>query len=379
MIYFDNSATTKPRSQVVHEVTECMEKCFGNPSSAHRLGMDAEKKLKMARERVARLINAKPGELVFTSGGSEANNMAILGAIDKGQHLITSRIEHPSVLRLFEKLEKDGFPVTYLDVDRSGLVNLEQLAAAIQENTRLVSVMHVNNEIGTIQPVPKIIQLVREKNRKAKVHVDGVQALGKVAVDVKKLDVDLMSLSAHKIHGPKGVGALYVKNGFNLKPLMIGGGQEADLRSGTENLPGISGFGVAAELLGEDLEAKLAHVKALKLYFITMLQALDGVLINSPADDVHADAILNVSFEDVKGEVLLRALEDYEIYVSTGSACSARKAAHRNYVLPAIGLKERHIEGAIRFSFSHLNKLDEVEKAMAALYKILPVLRRVKK
>lgn len=379
MVYFDNSATTKPRSQVVHEVTECMEKYYANPSSAHRLGMEAEKKLKTARERLARLINAKPGEIVFTSGGSEANNMAVLGVIDKGDHIITSRIEHPSVLKLFEKLEKEGFEVTYLDVDGSGAINLEKLGDAIKDNTRLVSIMYVNNEIGTIQPVFRIVQLVREKNRKTKVHVDAVQALGKLPVDVKKLDVDLMSFSAHKIHGPKGVGALYIKNNFNLKPLLIGGGQESDLRSGTENLPGISGFGVAAELAGENMEAKLAHVKALKRYFIQRLQEVDGILINSPSDEAHIDAILNVSFEGVKGEVLLRALEDYEIYVSTGSACSAKKAVHRNYVLPAIGLKERHIESAIRFSFSHLNRMDEVDAVMDALKKILPVLRRIKK
>lgn len=379
MVYFDNSATTKPRSQVVHEVTECMEKYYANPSSAHRLGMEAEKKLRTARERLARLIGAKPGEIVFTSGGSEANNMAILGVIDKGDHIITSRIEHPSVLKLFEKLEKEGFEVTYLDVDGSGTINLGQLGEAIKDNTRLVSVMYVNNEIGTIQPISRIVRLVREKNRKTKVHVDAVQALGKLPVDVKKLDVDLLSLSAHKIHGPKGVGALYIKNSFNLKPLLIGGGQEADLRSGTENLPGISGFGVAADLAGENMEAKLAHIKALKQYFIVRLQEVDGILINSPSDEAHIDAILNVSFEGVKGEVLLRALEDYEIYVSTGSACSAKKAAHRNYVLPAIGLKERHIESAIRFSFSYLNRMDEVDAAMDAIKKILPVLRRIKK
>lgn len=379
MVYFDNSATTKPYREVIDEVSECMENYFGNPSSAHKLGIEAERKIKAARERVSRLIGAMPQEIIFTSGGSEANNTVLRGVISRGDHIICSRIEHPSVLHTLEALEGEGYEVTYLEVDNRGLINLEELKSSIKVNTKLVTIMHVNNEIGSIQPVNDIIKAVRERNKKTKVHIDAVQSLGKIKIDVKKLDVDLMSLSSHKIHGPKGVGALYIKKGLIIKSLITGGGQEMDVRSGTENLPGISGFGIAAEAIGLRLENERENIAELKKHFIERLGEIDNISVNSPLDGVHIDNILNVSFEGVRGEVLLHALEDYNIYVSTGSACSAKKSSQKNYVLPSIGLKPCLAEGTIRFSFSYDNTLEEVDYTIEGLKKIIPFLRRSKR
>jgi cysteine desulfurase len=379
LVYLDNSATTKPYKEVVDEVAECMENYFANPSSAHGLGVEAEKKIKSAREKVAAFIKAKPQEIIFTSGGSEANNMAVLGVISKGDHIITTRIEHPSIIRLLQDLEKDSFEITYLDVDCNGIINLEQLASSMKENTKLISIMYVNNEMGSIQPMHEIITIVKAKSKKAKVHIDAVQAFGKLSINVRELGADLISLSAHKIHGPKGVGALYIKEGLRLRPLIAGGGQEYDLRSGTENLPGISGFGVSIGMLSQDFENKQMQVKKLKEHFIEGFKDFDKIRINSPLDEMHLDNILNVSFEGVRGEVMLHALEDYKIYVSTGSACSAKKGAHKNYVLPAMGLSAAQAEGAIRFSFSYMNTIEEIDYTLDAIKKILPVLRRINK
>lgn len=378
LVYFDNSSTTMPYREVIDEVTECMERYFGNPSSAHRLGIEAERKIKTARERVAKLIGAIPQEIIFTSGGSEGNNTAVKGLISKGDHIISSKIEHPSILQTLEALEEEGYEVTYLNVDNRGLINIQDLKSSIKDNTRLITIMHVNNEIGSIEPVNDIIKTVRGINKKTKVHIDAVQSLGKIKIDVKKLDVDLMSLSSHKIHGPKGVGALYIKKGLILKSLITGGGQEMNVRSGTENLPGISGFGIAAEIIGAKLESERDNIFNLKKHFIERLYEIDKISINSPQDEFHIDNILNVSFENIRGEVLLHALEDYNIYVSTGSACSAKKSNHKNYVLPSIGLKPCYIEGAIRFSFSYSNTIEEVDYTIDALKKILSFLRRNK-
>lgn len=379
IVYFDNSATTKPHKQVIDEVSLCMEKFFANPSSAHRLGIEAEKKASTARAEVGKLIGALPKEIIFTSGGSEANNTAILGTVTKGDHIITSKIEHPSVIRLLESFEALECEVTYLEVDSNGQVKLDQLEASIKPNTRLVTIMHVNNEVGSIQPIADIARLVRGKSKKARIHVDAVQSAGKLELDVKQLDIDMLSLSAHKIHGPKGVGALYVKSGLRLKPLIFGGGQEGGMRSGTENLPGISGFGVAAAAALEDKQKKADQVYGVKKHFLERLLEIEDIAINSPLDSSHIDNILNVSFGGIRGEVLLHALEDYKIYVSTGSACSAKQTGHRNYVLPALGLRECDVEGAIRFSFSYLNTLEEVDYTVEALKKVLPFLRRLKR
>lgn len=378
MVYFDNSATTKPHREVIEEVSLCMEKYFGNPSSAHRLGIEAESKVKAARERVAKLIGAEPGEIYFTSGGSESNNTALKGFISPGGHIITSKIEHPSVLNTLKYLEETGIEVTYIDVDSRGLINKDQLRNSIKDNTRLVSIMYVNNEIGTIEPIEDIADIVKEKNKGIRVHIDAVQAAGKIKINVKRIGADLVSMSAHKIHGPKGVGALYIRKGLNPLPLIAGGGQENNFRSGTENVPGISGYGIAAGIITNNIEEKIVHVNGIKHHFIERLNEIPGALINSPEDEVHIGNILNVSFSGIRGEVLLHALEDYNIFVSTGSACSAKRSSHKNYVLPAIGLKECDVTGAIRFSFSYLNTIEEVDYTIEILKKILPQLRRIK-
>ncbi|MGE5679189.1 MAG: cysteine desulfurase family protein [Pseudomonadota bacterium] len=378
-VYLDNSATTKPHKQVIDEVALCMESYYANPSSAHRLGLEAEKKLNAARAEVAKLVSCSPKEIVFTSGGSEANNTAILGTASKGEHIITSRIEHPSIIRLLESMRASGCEITYLDVDGNGLVKLEQLEAAIKENTRLVTIMHVNNEVGSIQPISDIARIVRARSRKARIHIDAVQSAGKLELNLGKTDIDLLSISAHKLHGPKGVGALFIRNGLVLKPLISGGGQERGIRSGTENLPGIAGFGVAAEMALENREEKAGLVYSIKKRFIERMSDIQDVKINSPLDGSHIDNILNISFGGIRGEVLLHALEDYRIYVSTGSACSSKQSGHSNYVLPALGLAKCDVEGAIRFSFSYMNTEEEVDYTVDALQKLLPVLRRMKK
>lgn len=379
MIYFDNSATTKPHREVISEVMDCMENIYGNPSSAHGLGLLAEKKLKTAREQVGKLINAMPQEIIFTSGGSEANNTAIKGCLRSGDHYITTEIEHPSVLNLNEILKRNGIEVTILKVDSNGLINLNELKTSIKDNTRLVSIMYVNNEIGVIEPIKEIVEIIRTASSRIKIHVDGVQALGKLMIDVKTINIDLLSMSAHKIHGPKGVGALYIKKGTDLKPLIDGGGQENGLRSGTENVPAIAGFGLAAAIAKSNLVENNNKIETLKNYFIERLSEIEGVNINSPMDSYHVANILNISFGDVRGEVLLHALEDYKIYVSTGSACSSKGGGHKNYVLPAIGLADNMINGTLRFSFSCYNNIGEVDITIDALKKILPFLRRLKK
>ena len=379
IVYFDNSATTKPHIEVIEEAALCLHKYYANPSSAHRLGVEAEKKMKTAREKVAGFIGAKASEVVFTSGGSEANNLAIAGVVSKGDHIIASAIEHPSVHKFVQQLEAEGVEATWLSVDSRGIIDLAQLETSIRDNTKLVTIMHVNNEVGVIQPIADVCRIVRAKSRKARIHIDAVQSAGKLPINVKKLDVDLLSLSGHKIHGPKGIGALYIKAGVKLKPLIVGGGQEGDIRSGTENLPFISAYGVACEMASKNMESKLKHVAELKRSFIAGLQEISGVLVNSPLDDCYVPHILNVSFENVRGEVLLHALEDYNIFISTGSACSAKKASARNHVLPAMGLLESQILGAVRFSFSYTNTMEEVQYTLEALKKALPFLRRINK
>ncbi len=378
VVYFDNSSTTKPYKEVIEEVVDCMENIYGNPSSAHKIGIDAEKKIKLSREKIAKLIGATSQEIIFTSGGSESNNLAIKGLVKKGDHVITSSIEHKSMLKTVKEMENEGIEVTVLPILKTGIVDLNILKESIKDNTKLVSIMHVNNEIGVIQPIKEICNIVKEKSKKAKVHVDAVQSLGKINLNVKDMGVDLLSMSAHKIHGPKGVGALYVKKGLVLRSLISGGGQEMDIRSGTENVPGISGFGVAAEIALNKFNETSEKIKQIKERFIKSIEDISDIVINSPQDENHVNNILNVSFGGVRGEVLLHALEDYKIYVSTGSACSAKKASEKNYIIPSLGLSDYYINGTIRFSFSSNNTVEEVDYVVKSIKSILPILRRIK-
>lgn len=376
--YLDNSATTKPYEEVIEAVASTMSNYYGNPSSIHKLGMLAEKKLNECREVIAKAINCTRDEIIFTSGGSESNNFLIRGFVKPGGNIITTKIEHPSVLNSFKEMEREGINVLYLDVDCNGRINLEQLENSIDKDTMLVSIMHVNNEIGAIQDIESIGNLIKKKSSRAKFHVDAVQSYGKLHIDVVKSKIDLLSASAHKIHGPRGAGFAYIRKGLVPKPLIIGGGQERTFRSGTENLPAIVGFSKASEIINKNRDNNFEKVKQLKSHFINGIQNIQGVKINSPLEDDFLPYILNVSFIAVRAEVLLHLLEEKGIYVSMGSACSS-KDTKDSHVLKAIGLKDVELKGTIRFSFSELNTLEEIDYTIENLEKSLKFLRRVAK
>lgn len=374
-VYFDNGATTQPFDEVVEIVAQTMKNNFGNPSSAHSLGLKAEKALNEAREQAAKTINCTRDEIIFTSGGSESNNFLVKGFTAPGAHIITTEIEHPSVLNTFKDLEAMGAKATYLKVDQYGHISLKELENSINNDTRLVSIMHVNNEIGVIQDIEAIGALIKAKSPRVKFHVDAVQSYGKLKIDVKKAQIDLLSVSGHKIHGPRGVGFSYVKKGFYPKALISGGGQERNFRSGTENLPGIVGLAKAAEIMYTNIQTNYEKAKELKEYFIEALKNLKDIRINSPSEDFFSPYILSVSFLGVRGEVLLHFLEEKGIYVSTGSACSSNHNAD-SHVLKAIGLSTAETKGTIRFSFSEFNTKEEVDYTMEVLEKSLKFLRR---
>lgn len=380
-VYLDNSATTRPRDEVINAMTYMFKNAYGNPSSLHRKGLEAEKEIEKSRNIISRFLGVDSKEIYFTSGGTESNNIAIQGLIKKyskrGNHIITTKIEHSSVLNIFKYYENKGFKVTYLDVDEKGIVDLEQLENSINDETILVSVMMVNNEIGTIQPIKKIKDIIKKKNNNIKFHVDGVQAFGKIDVSLRSLEIDTFSFSGHKIHGPKGIGGLYVRNGIILEPIIFGGNQEKGLRSGTENVPGIVGLGKAVEIIKNNFQSEKRHLEELKNYFINKVtEKIDNIKINSYTDDRCAPHIVNISFVGVKGEVLLHYLEEDGIFVSTGSACSSHKKG-RSHVLQSIGLKEKEIEGAIRFSFAFYNTKEEIEYVIDKLERSVKDIRKI--
>ena len=367
MIYIDNSATTKQYPQVTETMTKYMEEYFGNPSSMYQLGLDSEKAVKHARKQVEEAMGAGNGTLIFTSGGTEADNTAIFGAARalrrRGNRIITSAVEHPAVLECCKRLEQDGYDVVYVGVDDKCRLDLERLEDAIDENTILVSLMQVNNEVGTIMPVDAVKDLMKKKNAPGWFHCDAVQSFGKLQVPES---ADLISVSSHKIHGPKGAGALFVRKGIQLPALIEGGGQEHGNRSGTENVPAITGFGTAAELSAKDRDEECQRVSVMRRALLKGLKDnLEDLKINSVEEDGVASgqccsSILNISFLGTRGEVLLHTLEQDGIYVSTGSACSSNKKG-QSHVLGAMGLKDKEIEGALRFSFGRFNEIDEME------------------
>lgn len=377
-IYFDNSATTKPYDEVINVIAETMKNCYGNPSSAHRLGLISETKMNESREILARSINCSRDEIVFTSGGSESNNFLIRGFVKEGSHVITSKIEHPSVLNMCKELETLGVKVTYLSVDGNGKIDMSELDRAIDKDTQIVSIMHVNNEIGALQDIYSIGKLIKEKSSRVKFHVDAVQSYGKFKIDVQKANIDLMSVSSHKIHGPRGIGFAYIRKGLIPKPLIFGGGQERNLRSGTENLASMAGFAKAAEMIYKNREQNYNKIADLKSYFINKLENINNIKINSPLSDGFSPYILSVSFIGVRSEVLLHLLEEGGIYVSTGSACSSKNTKD-SHVLKEIGLKDQEVKGTIRFSFNEYNTMEEVDYTMNILDKSLKFLRRVGK
>lgn len=378
-VYFDNSATTKPYDEVIEAVSKGMKEYFGNPSSLHKIGMNCEKRLNEAREYFASTIKCNKEEIYFTSGGSEGNNLILKGLLKPGHHFITTAFEHHSIISTCKQLEEKGVKVTYLDVDSEGRISLEDLEEAITKDTVLVSIMQVNNEIGVIQDIEAIGKLIKERSSRAKFHVDAVQGYGKLPIDVNKSNVDFLTVASHKIHGPKGVGFIYIKKGIILNSLISGGSQEKGIRAGTENLPGIIGFEKAAQMTFEEMESRYDKVLELKKYFVERLNEIKDIRVNGEID-CFSPYILNVSFLGVRAEVLLHLLEEQNIYVATGSACTSKSsAAHGSYVIKSLGLSNKEVESAIRFSFSYENTKEEVDYTIDVLKKSLMFLRRVKR
>lgn len=378
-VYFDNSATTRVFDSVRDIVVKTMTEDYGNPSAKHRKGMEAEQYVRQAAAEIARTLKVKDKEILFTSGGTESNNMALMGTAmanqRAGRHMISTRIEHASVYNPLAFLEEQGYEVTYLTVDSEGHVSLAELEAAIRPDTILVSVMYVNNEMGAIEPVEEIASLVHGKNPSILFHVDAIQAYGKLSIRPKKQGIDLMSVSAHKFHGPKGVGFLYIDERVKIRPLLYGGGQQRDMRSGTENVPGIAGMGQAAREIYTDHQQKMEQITGLKDYMIDRMTELPGVTVNSLKGRKGAPQIVSVSFEGVRSEVLLHALEDKGVYVSSGSACSSNHPAISG-TLKAIGVRRELLDSTLRFSFGMFNTREEVDYCMEVLRELLPVLRR---
>lgn len=377
-VYLDNSATTKISDEAAKAVYDVMTKFYGNPSSLHNKGIEAEKLMTQAREQIATVLGVTPKEIFFTSGGTESNNLAIRGTVQamkrQGNHLITTKIEHPSVLEVFKQLESEGFDVTYLNVDSKGNISLEELKESITPKTILVSMMYVNNEVGSILPIEGAGEIIKQ-NKNTIFHVDGVQAFGKIPLVPKLKNIDLLSMSSHKIHGPKGVGALFIREKTKITPIFQGGGQERGLRSGTENVPGIAGFGVAAASIQKNLTVWQSKMQQLKENLkLKSLNQIPDTILNGPTTG-GAPHILNISFLGVKGEILLHYLESHGIYVSTGSACSSNKQG-KSHVLSALGKSFDEIDGAIRFSLSHHITQEDIDYTVDVLKKEVAEIRK---
>ena len=380
--YFDNSATTKVFDCVRDIVVKTMTEDYGNPSARHKKGMEAEQYVRRAASQIAKTLRVQEKEILFTSGGTESNNMALIGAAmanrRAGNHLVTTRIEHASVYNPMAFLEQQGFEVTYLKVDGEGHISLKELEESIRPDTILVSVMHVNNEVGAVEPVAEIGALIHRVNPEILFHVDAIQSYGKYEIRPKRENIDLLSVSGHKIHGPKGVGFLYIDQRVKIHPLLYGGGQQRDLRSGTENVPGIAGLGAAAEEIYRDHAGKVEHLVKLKNHMITRMGEIPEATVNSRMDLESAPQIVSVGFAGVRSEVLLHALEEKGVYVSSGSACSSNHPAISG-TLKAVGVKKELLDSTLRFSFGMFNTLEEVDYAVDVLKELLPVLTRYRR
>lgn len=379
-IYFDNSATTRCYDSVRDVVVKTLTEDFGNPSSMHQKGVEGEQYLKEAAAIVARILKVNEKEIYFTSGGTESNNWALIGTAlankRVGNHIITTAIEHPAVSEPLHFLEEQGFKVTKLGVDNNGQISLEELESALTEETILVSTMYVNNEMGAVQPIEEIARLIHKKCPKALYHVDAIQAFGKYQIFPKRMGIDLMSASGHKIHGPKGIGLLYMSEKAKVAPIIYGGGQQRGMRSGTDNVPGIAGFGQAVKEIYANREEKNSYLYELKEYMIDQLHSIEDVVVYGTTDrEKSAPHIINASFVGVGSEVLLHTLEDRKIYVSAGSACSTHKRA-KSPTLTAIGAKKEELDSSVRFSFTEENTKEEVDAVISVLKEVLPMLRR---
>lgn len=376
-VYLDNSATTRPYEESVKYMSDIMLNEYGNPSSLHRRGIEAEKLIKRAKESIAATIKAKSSEIFFTSGGTESDNLAVMGVCgaSRGKHIISTKIEHPAMLNTLEHLHSMGYKVDLLPVDKNGRVSLSALERLMRKDTVLVSIMHVNNEIGTIEPVEEIGRIIKQINKATLFHVDAVQSYCKAPFNVNTLKADLISLSSHKIHGPKGVGALYVRTGARLAPILFGGGQQNNLRPGTENVAGFAGFGMSAEICHRNMAESIERISTFKERLKNGIAAnVSDIVINTPENS--APHILNISFGGIKSEVLLHSLESEEIYVSSGSACSSHKGGS-SYVLTAIGVDKKLIDGSIRFSLSEFTTIEEIDKTIEAVIRNVEKIRLI--
>ncbi len=382
-IYLDNAATTKMSKEVVEEMNYINQNEYGNSSSLHRFGYIAEKRIDNANQIISKIINCDSDEIIWTSGGTESNNLAILGYVyanrHYGNHIITTKIEHPSVLNVIKHLENNGYKVSYLDVDKNGLINLNEFENLITENTLLVSIMFVNNEIGTIEKISEISKIIKKKNKHIAFHVDAVQGFGKLKIDVKDLGIDMMSTSAHKIHAAKGVGFLYKNKNIKINNILFGGGQQNNLRSGTLNTAGIVGFAKFANIIYNDFDIYNNKIKELKKYFVEKINEinkfLDCIIINSYDEDVFIPHIVSLSIKNVRAEVLIHSLEEKNIYVSAGSACSSKQKKMSN-TLTAIGLNKELIENTIRVSFSIYNEIFEIDYFVDILKELIKNLQK---
>ena len=380
--YFDNSATTRVLDSVMDIVTRTMTVDYANPAAKHIKGMEAENYIRDARSIIAKTLKVADKEILFTSGGSESNNMALIGTAmankRAGMHIISTNVEHASIYNTLGFLQEQGFEITYLPVDHNGHINLDQLREAVRPDTILVSVMYVNNEVGAVEPVAEISRVIKAKNPSTIFHVDAIQAYGKYEIRPKKEGIDLLSVSGHKIHGPKGSGFLFVRDKVKVHPLILGGGQERGLRSGTENVPAIAGLGQAAMEIYQNFDAKIMQMYRLRDYFIAEVEKIDGVSVNGHKDHSNAPHIVSVSVSGVRSEVLLHALEDREIYVSAGSACSSNKPAVSR-TLQSIGLKRELLESTVRFSFSVHTTKEEIDYALEAMAELVPMLAKYRR
>ena len=378
--YLDNSATTRAYDEVAQLVAKIMTEEYGNASSVHHMGTVSGNRLYSARETIAETLKVDPSEIVFTSGGTESDNTAIIGAARanawRGKHIITTSIEHPAVLESCQELVKEGFEITYLPVDETGTVRLEDLKNAIREDTILVSMMFVNNEIGTVEPVAEAGKLIKSINEQIIFHVDAVQAYGKFQIRPKSMNIDLLAVSAHKIHGPKGVGFLYIKKGTKIVPICYGGGQQKGMRSGTENVPGIAGMALAAQMCYDNFNEKISALYELKKYLMDSLtEKIPDIRLNGPECEKGAPHIVSVSIKGLAAETILNMLSSKEIYVSAGSACTSNNP-HVSDTLKAIGLDKNLLESTIRISMSTRTTKEEIDYLLEVLSSQIETMRK---
>ena len=379
-VYLDNSATTRCYPEVGDLVYKVMCQDYGNPSSMHRKGVEAERYVKESKERLARILKVNTKEIFFTSGGTESDNLALIGAARAnkraGNHLITTAIEHPAILNTMRYLEEEeGFRITYLPVDAHGRAKMEALKEALCEDTILVSMMYVNNEVGSVQPIDEAVQIVKKYNPNILFHSDAVQGFGKYHIYPKRQGIDMLTASGHKIHGPKGTGFIYINEKVKIKPIVFGGEQQKNIRSGTENVPGIAGLGLAAQMIYSDLDMKVALMRELKAYFLEGISGIENIAVHGLTDENSAPHIISVGIAGIRSEVLLHALEDKGIYVSSGSACSSNHPSVSG-VLKGIGAPKEYLDATLRFSMSEFTTKEEIDYTLETLYNCVPMLRK---